>query len=77
MKNQLEIDESVNLSKQGIASFVDSTLKHESPQTKSSQWTNLLNNDDCKMSTKKGGSKYNHNAPFVRIDAEFDKNFKM
>ena len=58
LKNEYEINEGIEMSKQGIVNFVDQMIKKESPHA-SSQWQSRMSTDGLKMSTREGGSKYN------------------
>ena len=63
------------MSRDGIIKFIDSMMANEFKD--GSQWKIRLSMDECSMSTRNGGSKFNAEAPFVRVDSGFGKNIKM
>ena len=57
LKNQFEIQEGIEMSRDGIVNFVDSMMAKEF--SNGSDWQIRLSMEECSMSTRNGGSKFN------------------
>ena len=75
LKNEFELKEGIEMSKDGIVNFIEKMVEQECPES-SQHWHNRLDTADCKMCMRDGGSKHN-NSTFFRVDSEYDKTWKL
>lgn len=81
-KNQYEKQLGVVYSKNGIIKFIEETLEHESPDNKKNPknaklWEKQLTYQGIQLYTKKDGSRFSKDQPFLRTESTFNKKFKL
>lgn len=75
LKNEFEISEGIQMSKDGIVNFIEEMVSKEHPNS-SGDWHTRMDGQQVKMATREGGSKHN-GSTFFRVDAEYDKTWKL
>lgn len=81
-KNEYEKQMGVHFSKNGIIKFVEENLELESADCKKNPknaklWEKQLTFQGITLYTKKNGSKFSQDQPFLRTESTFNKKFKM
>jgi predicted ATPase len=81
-KNQIEKQQGVKFSKNGIKQYVEAMIATESASNTESKataklWENRMETPNIKFFLKKGGSEFSDSQPFIRTEARFNKVFKM
>ena len=72
----------MKFSKNGIIKYIEDMLAKESPKNEedaktAALWENHMKEPTLELHLKKGGSQFNKDQPYIRMDSTFNQKFKM
>lgn len=81
-KTAYEQKQGIKFSKNGIIKYIEEMLAKENPNNESEPktaalWENHMKETAFKLHLKKGGSQFNKDQPYIRLDTNFNHKFKM
>lgn len=81
-KTDYERKQGVKFSKNGIIKYIEEQIAKESPNNEddpknAALWENHMKETSFQLHMKKGGSQFNKDQPYVRMDAHFPYKYKM
>lgn len=76
LKTDFEIEQGIKFSKRGIIEYLENLVENET-QEKDKAWDQKLKSPTIMYYIRKGGSKLNPKAPYMRQELTFAKPFKM
>jgi hypothetical protein len=75
--NRVENESTIEFSKRGIMSHIDSQLSLEMSEEETHQWETKVNRQEVVISIKKDGSHLHSTAPYLMTQFIFDSSFHM
>eukprot|EP00347_Sterkiella_histriomuscorum_P021258 403334641 len=72
-----EFESELIFTKSGIVSYIDQSLEFEQGDSEKKLWEQKLNKENAVVWLKKGGSKFEKNQPYIRVETTFNSFYQI